>query len=64
MVLGEIEGMEGGGFHERELSDMVLAHVEFDNDVVLVVVFGTEQELDSLNVVTAQSYILQALEGL
>ena len=56
--------MEGGGFHERELSDMVLAHVEFDNDVVLVVVFGTEQELNSLNVVTAQSDILQALEGL
>jgi hypothetical protein len=64
LVLGEIEGMEGGGFHEGELSDTVFAHVELDNDIVLVIVFGTEEELDILNVVTAQSDILQALEGL
>jgi hypothetical protein len=53
LILGEIEGMEGGGFHERELSDTVLTHVEFYNDVVLVIVFGTEEELDILNVVNA-----------
>ena len=45
--------MEGGGFHEGELGDTVLTHVEFYNDVVLVVVFGTEEELDVLNVITA-----------
>ncbi len=54
--------MEGGGFHEGELSDMVFAHVKFYNDVVFVVVFGTEEELDVLNVVSAQGDILQALE--
>ena len=48
-ILWKISDYQWGRFHDWKLGDKVFVHINFDNDVVFVVVFGIEQKVNILD---------------